>query len=448
MSKLNTRLNLGFVGAILSSALYLFFVLVLQLPAVNALSAEQQNLFNSGILYFDANAGSSSTTCSDSTVQSAGIGTIGRLLQAIAQHESGGDPSLPPNGGGASGRYQDIQGTWQGRAKLYDGFAGTNFAGAYSEAYKAPVEDQDAVQYVWAMTEASSWKGSVFRIEIDQYLPAANSDYSLLDQIPAAYAGNTETVRQNANKIVDWYNQGDGSQIRLNYSAAQGFDKAKHGAIAKYGQTPSLWAKQVPAPNPPPDNPPSGAGGPTNSGIGCSSSNTILSVIQKFAWPDFQGTDSFDKASGLYVKGKPAYISALQTATYKGGTKYLGADCGAFVTAVMKASSDPNFNSSNGPTTTQEAYMGSHPNLYKKLGQAQAGDINWIKHLDLKPGDIAVTANHTYFYIGSAISGWGGNTASASLDTRTAMADGGAYPTDSEGISFTWYRLIGGSDSG
>lgn len=382
--------------------------------------------------YYDPNAnGDNNINC-----QSGGDGSIDRLLQAIAQHESGGNPNAYNPGGPAYGKYQMLPGTWQGRAKAYDNAAGLTVASTFATPPTVPPSSneaiQDGVEYIEFLKESIKWNGSVFRIAVDQYWPIANTDYSQLDIVPYPDAGNTETVREFANQMVDWYNNGDGSSIKLYYSQAPGFEQA----LSSSGQPKALWAQDVPKPSPPPD---ASQTGPSTSTSSPSCNAGVIATIEQYAWPDFNGTDSLDPSTGLHVKAKPEYTTALQQpGAYQGDTSVaLGADCGAFVTAVMRGSgADTSYNSGNGPTSEQQQYMVDHPNMYQFLGTSSNNDfVN-----NLQPGDIAVTPNHTYIYVGTAISGWGGNSASASQNTRTGMADN-FYPVDSKGVPFSWYRL-------
>ena len=174
----------------------------------------------------------------------------------------------------------------------------------------------------------------------------------------------------------------------------------------------------------------------------CAGVDAILATIQAFAWPDYNGVDSClngtDADTCLHVKGKPAYVAALRkTGAYTGDASVaLGADCGAFVTAVMRESgADPKYNSGNGDTSMQKIYLDQHRNLYTRIGDSTSEDF--VKKL--LPGDIAVNSHHTYIFVGNAIPGWGGTAASASQNDRTGMAS--YYYASTKGIPFTWYRI-------
>lgn len=154
-----------------------------------------------------------------------------------------------------------------------------------------------------------------------------------------------------------------------------------------------------------------------------------------YAWPDYHFPP--------YCKERPSYKTAIDAASqrgeYTGGTctvggTWIGVDCGAFVTRVMRDSkADTKYNQSEGNTIYQQNYMDSHPEKYQKLP-----NVNGTAQL--KPGDIAINDVHTYMYVG-AVAGFHGNSASASfsdtgLSWRAPMASN-AYAFD----TFTWYRL-------
>jgi hypothetical protein len=101
----------------------------------------------------------------------------------------------------------------------------------------------------------------------------------------------------------------------------------------------------------------------------------------------------------------------------------------------MRNSADPHYNDPGGPTATQEQYMKDHPEKYQSLG-------TMTDTSKLRPGDIAITAEHTFMYVGKH-SGWNGDSASASLPDRAPNADTVQFK-DITGTPFQWYRLIGG----
>jgi hypothetical protein len=176
----------------------------------------------------------------------------------------------------------------------------------------------------------------------------------------------------------------------------------------------------------------------------CSGGAVAGNVIQtalNYAWASYHAPN--------YCTEKPSYQAAIKAAArrgeYVGGTctiggTWLGVDCGAFVTRVMRDSkADPDYNANNGDTIAQKAYMDAHPEKYQKL-------VNVSSTGDLQPGDIAINDNHTYIFVGSQ-AGFGGNSASASFSSkgtswRAPMADNAYGFTE-----FSWYRLKTGANN-
>lgn len=403
------------------------FVLLLSqnLVMVSAITQEQRNSIGSGARYFNTEEDGTvngSNPCSSG----AGYGSVDRLLKAIAKNESGGDPTAK-NEPYAYGKYQYTPDTWKSTIDSYYPPA----SGKYAVASDAPEAVQDAVTFFKQAALAKKYEGSVWKIAIVWYYPVALEDLDYwMDRVPNPQYGNTLTIREYGNRIVDWYNNGDGADIQIIYSQLQDFQEWK--TKNNLDTVPSVYAVKDNGP------PPSGSGG--TAAAGCIKANLILETIMLYAWPEYEGQDSYDSSSGKYVKAKPEYQAAMLKAAYKGDATYLGADCGAFTTVVMRDSgADPNYNNGLGPTTEQQAYLERNPQKYQKIGVSTGG--NFIQQLGLKPGDIAVSPNHTYFFVGGAISNWGGNAASASQASRTAMAST-AYSPDFAGVNFTWYRLI------
>ena len=136
----------------------------------------------------------------------------------------------------------------------------------------------------------------------------------------------------------------------------------------------------------------------------------------------------------------PAYKAAVDQArasgVYVGGNNTPGIDCGGFVSLLMRNSkTDPDYNKYNSNTIAQERWMvesGKYDKLTGVTGITYSGG-------ELQKGDIAINAVHTYIYI-KKVDGINGNSASASLQERTPMADN-AYGFQ----SFNWYRLKAGT---
>src|SRR5690606_2328989 len=96
-------------------------------------------------------------------------GSLERYLQVLASNESGGNPTAANPAGGAYGKYQYIQSTWQSVASTYYPPA-TQFA----TANLAPEEVQDAVAYLEYSVKFKTFNGDVFKMAVSHYYPAAN----------------------------------------------------------------------------------------------------------------------------------------------------------------------------------------------------------------------------------------------------------------------------------
>jgi hypothetical protein len=128
-----------------------------------------------------------------------------------------------------------------------------------------------------------------------------------------------------------------------------------------------------------------------SSGSACASTNggvvagSIAQTAINFSWPESHK-----------LQPKPEYSAAL--AQYNPSAPYGGADCGAFVGTVMRASgADPNYPLA--VTTTQEAYVRAHPEKYDVIDSVSST-------ADLLPGDILIVGSasgpkgHTYIFVG------------------------------------------------
>ncbi|MGH7233960.1 MAG: transglycosylase family protein, partial [Candidatus Saccharimonadales bacterium] len=110
--------------AFISSLIFVFVLLLItQFPLqVSALTADQKLSIQSGVLYFNRND-ELNNGCSASGGEGAGTpvnipagDALDEFMEAIALHESGGNPTAN-SGDGAYGKYQFIPRTWQNDAK-------------------------------------------------------------------------------------------------------------------------------------------------------------------------------------------------------------------------------------------------------------------------------------------------------------------------------------------
>lgn len=174
------------------------------------LSTEQKKVFSSGVGYFDVE---------DTSFCQAGLpianGSVDRFLQVLAFQESSGDPMAESSISSASGKYQYIDSTWRARYDLYGP------ASAYARASQAPEPVQDAVAYIEYTKTFRDLDNDIFKLAVNHFYPKANSDPSLLDTKPG---GNSITVREYADKLIQNIGRGIGSDIPLLYSQAPEFD--------------------------------------------------------------------------------------------------------------------------------------------------------------------------------------------------------------------------------
>jgi hypothetical protein len=131
-------------------------------------------------------------------------GGLQSFLNAIKQHESGGNYSVNP-GNGAYGAYGYIQSTWSALAK-----ASGNGAYANMLPSSAPPSVQDSVaaydasqkfkQYGDWKTVAEAW-----------YYPAWAGNAKYQNSVPAPGAGNKQTMSQYGDQIVSYMGQNGGT---------------------------------------------------------------------------------------------------------------------------------------------------------------------------------------------------------------------------------------------
>lgn len=206
---------------------------------------------------------------------------------------------------------------------------------------------------------------------------------------------------------------------------------------------------------------------------GCLSGNAvqdILTTVKLYAWPNYcksnkavcpgyrnsksgsgdgnaeTATEPYRLATQAAIQkvrdGQPEYYGDMCGQSINGPD--IGADCGAFVTRVMRDSkADVEYNKYQGNTAQQLQYL-----LDYSVGNREGNPERYI-HLSpadpLQPGDVAVQnkggLHHTYMYVGE-IAGFNGAYASASQCGRTGMASGG---DDNERNRYEWFRLIQGA---
>lgn len=169
--------------------------------------------------------------------------------------------------------------------------------------------------------------------------------------------------------------------------------------------------------------------GGNSSDVCVNADGNFAQTVLAYAWPDYHAKP--------YVQKKPEYEAAVKKAQsenkYTGDTCYGGGvDCGAFVTLLINNSGfDPSYNSNGkgGNTSAQAAWAKKN---WQTLGNGGSIDTG-----TLKAGDVAISGDHTFVYVGD-IPGLNSpnHIASASRCERAPMA-GTESLTDN---TFTWYR--------
>lgn len=162
-------------------------------------------------------SGSGSGACAPCPATASG--GIDRFLQVLAYNESGGDPTIRTGGeSSASGKYQYVIGTWRSNAQKY-----YPPALEYREARDAPENVQDALVYIEYTDVFKRFDGDIFKIAVNHFLPAANSDESLLD-VKGGGDGFNPTPREYANSIIENMGEsGPWDNIPLDYTSAPDF---------------------------------------------------------------------------------------------------------------------------------------------------------------------------------------------------------------------------------
>lgn len=391
------------IVAVTLSILFLFSIITPIASAQSIPQDDQSSIYDNTVWYKASGSGVGSSGFSGCTVGGTiGSITLDQFLQALAYHESGGDPTAgSPSGSDASGKYQYLASTWQASASAY-----YPPATKYSIARDAPESYQDAVAYIEYTVKSIKYNGDVAEMAVSHIYPSVADNPSVW---PTYKIGNNPTAQQYADDVIKILTSGQASSIPMKEKQAPQFGQY----LAKAGKPAALNV----------------AGGGS-----CSCQQAIISTAKSFAWPTYHAPVYLNKTAAY----ESAITAALSGGEYVGPTTepYLGVDCGAFVTRVMRDSkADPNYNSSNCNTTCQEAYMEQHPDKYQRLGP-QASTAN------LQPGDIAINDVHTFLYLGDqGFPGYDAVSASFSsngLSWRAPMASTAYFQ---EGSPFNWFRL-------
>jgi len=197
----------------------LIFTIALFISSVlihdSAFAIDESFYSTNDVLFYDPTSPDTSDA-TDTCSAAPGAEGLDAFLKALAKQESGGNPTAANPASSARGKYQYITSTWQSRWTLYPP------AKDYATADLAPEAIQDAVVYIEYAQKWKAFDGSIFKLAISHFYPAANEDPSLLDIVPPS---NSITPRQYADAVVEKVNNGYGSEIPLKYSEAPDFQK-------------------------------------------------------------------------------------------------------------------------------------------------------------------------------------------------------------------------------
>ena len=171
------------------------------------------------------------------------------------------------------------------------------------------------------------------------------------------------------------------------------------------------------------------------NGAGCSINGEFTRLVKEYAWPEYH--------SAPYTNRMPAYAQAVTTSQSEG--RYVGGsingipgiDCGGFVTILVQNSGlEPDYNSEQGGTIAQEAWVKSHNWTLLNANENTAIDTSI-----LQPGDVAFSSGHTFIYVGE-IDGFDSVIASASYGNSTARAPMAGHEDliKGHGVYVRWYR--------
>lgn len=159
--------------------------------------------------------------------------TLDQLLQAIALHESGGNPkAVNPEGGGAHGKYQYETSTWIGEAKIY-----YPPALDYANADKAPEAVQDALTYLRFLHEFTRLNEDALATATYNYWPKLdtvayyNHSDPRLNWAPPSNHGLT--IKMYDDQIMHYLTSGEATHIPMLKDQAPDFDYWKQQALAK-----------------------------------------------------------------------------------------------------------------------------------------------------------------------------------------------------------------------
>ncbi len=372
-------------------------------PAVFAMSAAQQQVFDYGIGYFDVQNDSCDASGTGDTTGSSSSGgsDIVKFLADWEVHESGGGggeynpynytqpPSFPAYNSAGVRNYPDYQ---TGIKETVAFFSQTNMA-----KFLAALKSGNVQATATALNDFYSWPGA----------PAEGSlilsDMNSVDLNRTIPSMPGHTIGQFATDLLTALNSGTVPTGGSSSGCSGGVVGPVQGSIVQTAVN-LAWDDVA--------NPAGGVDTPA-----CYSGGQAINPEPSGCHHGFQqragNGPSTNTDPTQYTP--PSFIAAIKHGDGVDGTDYT--DCGAFVATVMHASGvDPNYPSIG--TSTQLAYAESHPEKFQIIN-------NVTSTAQIQPGDIFVNSDHTFIYVGPQADGY--SVAEASQFNHSPEVDHAAY---------------------
>lgn len=426
---------------------------------VNALSAEQKTLFDQGVNYFDiaipgsstcaaagagSSSGSSGSDKSGSGSWSSGL-TPPYILEQFAIEtlkDVAAKKGLPASdavtqehvialvafmfGEGGDIANSDLFNPLNSGLNAPDLISGTqNGSGIQSfKSFDAGVE-------ATARTIVGSYQSRLGDV-LTQQASTADQFMSALTYY-SKYPGNAEWAQASMPPNADSYYHERLSlvqQVRSRYADSAGLILGTPAKEQLLNLTDKSKLVYKPAGDTSSSTSNTGSGASTGSSSDCTGTaggvvaGNIVKTAIALSWPNTPHDPPLTPTD--------AYAAAIKQYNPDGLSSANGADCGAFVATVMRASGvDPNYPAK--VTGNQLAYAKQHPEKYDVLPAISSTS-------DMQPGDILITSEHTFIFVGNQGLPYGNDQASASQGERMP-ALGKSTLTDTNGTYYSRIRL-------
>jgi hypothetical protein len=375
-------------GLVARTLILSLVVVLLSVNPVAALSDNQSQVFDQGILYFDTEYGSSGCDTGGS-ISSTLPGTIPEPHKTLFTQAANAFKVNPQfiaalflsensnewrpfnyqwgvSGPGAAGPFQFMPGTWS--------------------AYKTD-GNNDGVEDINNMYDAAYSAANLLSkngMKVDTPLGDINTPFKhgtfLYESAVYNWGGGNVQMNTNPTSPLSVAPQETQNYMKNVYALiSSGFTKGDGG----------LGNPTVPSGGT--GNGSTATG--TQTGSTCSTGVVAGNIVQtalNFAWDTTgHGPEEAD-AKPTYQKAMPQYNGSTDAQPFS--------DCGVFVSTVMIASgADPHYPKRG--TLVQIPYLKSHPSMYQEFD-------NVDNTSQLQPGDILINSAHTYLYTGHQSDGY------------------------------------------